>query len=52
MPDLGDDYPDTLLWQYIAAAGSLDGDLDSPHLMGIVPTKAMIVLASGLRRPP
>ena len=29
MPDLGDDYPDTLLWQYIAASESLDGDLHS-----------------------
>lgn len=29
MPDLGKDYPDTLLWQYIAAPGSLDGDLHS-----------------------
>jgi hypothetical protein len=29
MPDLGDDYPDTLLWQYIAASGSLDSELHS-----------------------
>lgn len=29
MPPLGDDYPDTLLWQYIAAPESLDGDLHS-----------------------
>lgn len=29
MPDLSDDYPDTLLWQYIAASGSLDGDFQS-----------------------
>lgn len=28
-PDLGEDYPDTLLWQYIAAPESLDGDLHS-----------------------
>lgn len=29
MPDLGDDYPDTLLWQYFTAPESLDGDLHS-----------------------
>jgi len=29
MPDLGDDYPDTLLWQYLTATESLDGDLHS-----------------------
>lgn len=28
MPQLGDDYPDTLYWQYIAASGSPDGGLD------------------------
>ena len=29
MPDLGEDYLDTLLWQYIAASGSLDGEFHS-----------------------
>ncbi len=29
MPDLGDDYPDTLFWQYFTASDSLDGDLHS-----------------------
>jgi len=29
MPDLGDDYPDTLLWQYIAASESLGGGFHS-----------------------
>ena len=29
MPHLGDDYPDTLLWQYFIASESLDGDLHS-----------------------
>ena len=29
MPPLGEDFPDTLLWQYIAASGPLDGDLHS-----------------------
>jgi hypothetical protein len=29
MPHLGDDYPDTLLWQYFTASESLDGDLHS-----------------------
>ena len=29
MPHLGDDYPDTLLWQYFTAPESLDGDLHS-----------------------
>jgi len=29
MPDLGDDYADTLLWQYFTASDSLDGDLHS-----------------------
>lgn len=29
MPLLGDDYPDTLFWQYVAASGSLDSDLHS-----------------------
>ena len=29
IPDLGEDYPDTLFWQYIAAPESLDGDLHS-----------------------
>ncbi len=29
MPDLGNDYPDTLLWQYFTAPESLDGDLHS-----------------------
>jgi hypothetical protein len=29
MPHLGDDFPDTLLWQYFTASESLDGDLYS-----------------------
>lgn len=29
MPQLGNDYPDTLLWQYFTASESLDGDVHS-----------------------